>query len=155
MDMSPSFIKGAGQYLPWAEITYDKWHVFKLYHRDLDDIKQKHHSIGAYVQLLFEHLQQFYNHKKWQEAMAQLTFIADFTEVLAGRNALSKSIRKHSVSLANYVRSGLTNGTLEGINSKVQTIKRVAKGFRYTDNFKKLILFSFGAIKPSEPSNFI
>lgn len=155
MDMSPSFIKGAGQYLPWAEITYDKWHVFKLLQRHLDEIKQKHRFMAAYIQLLFEYLQQFYSQKRWQEAMAQLTFMADFTEELTGKNPLSKSIRKHSIGLANYVRSGLTNGTLEGINSKVQTIKRVAKGFRYTDNFKKLILFSFGTIKPSIPSNFI
>jgi transposase len=88
-------------------------------------------------------------------AMAQLIFIADFIEEKIGKNPLSKSIHKHSEGLANYVHSGLTNATLEGINSKVQIIKRVAKGFRYTENFKKLILFAFGTIKPSLPSKFI
>jgi transposase len=160
MDMSPAFIKGAQQNLPWADITFDKWHVYKLFQRHIDELSRKTHghknpSVGAYIQLLFDYLQQFYNQKRWEEAMAQLTFIADFVEELAGKNSLSKSIRKHSEGLANYIRSGLTNGALEGINSKVQTIKRIAKGFRYTENFKKLILFSFGSIKTSLPSNFI
>lgn len=55
---------------------------------------------------------------------------------------------KHFKGIVEHIRSQLTNGILEGINSKIQTIKRVAKGFRYTDNFKKMILFVFGAIKP-------
>lgn len=155
MDMSPAFIKGAQQNLPWADITFDKWHVFKLFQRHLNELSRKHRSMGVYIQLLFDYLQEFYSQKKWEEAMAQLTFIADFIEDIVGKNPLSKSINKHSQGLTNYVRSGLTNGTLEGINSKVQTIKRVAKGFRYTENFKKLILFTFGAIKPTLPSNFI
>ncbi len=29
-DMSPAFAKGVQSYFPWAKVTYDKWHVFKL-----------------------------------------------------------------------------------------------------------------------------
>ncbi|MEM1135587.1 MAG: transposase [Bacteroidota bacterium] len=37
----------------------------------------------------------------------------------------------------------MNNGVLEGINSKIQVIKRVARGFRYKQNFMKMIKFVF------------
>jgi len=78
--------------------------------------------------------------------MAQLLFMADWIEELAGKNPLSSSIRQHAQGLVNYVTTKLTNALLEGINSKIQAIKRIARGFRYTKNFKKLILSAFGNI---------
>jgi hypothetical protein len=64
------FIKGAQQTLPWANIIpagnrFDKWHVFKLFQRHLDELSRRHRTI--YIQLLFELLKQFYSQKKWQE----------------------------------------------------------------------------------------
>ena len=84
-----------------------------------------------------------------------MAFIADFIEELIGRNPLSKSLRKHFEGITEYFRSKLTNGVLEGINSKIQTIKRVARGFRYKENFKKMILFVFGDLNLSLPSKII
>lgn len=144
MDMSPAFIKGAQEHLPWARITFDKWHVFKLFERHLKELDAK---LGAYRELLFEYLKAFYKQRQQEQAMAQLIFMADLIEEAAGRNALSRSIRQHAQGLVNHVTTRLTNALLEGINSKIQAIKRIARGFRYTDNFKKLILFAFGTIK--------
>lgn len=63
---------------------------------------------------------------------------------------MSKSLTKHFDGIVQRIQSKLTNGLLEGINSKIQVIKRNARGFKYTDNFKKLILFAFGSIQPSK-----
>jgi len=41
MDMSPAFIKGAQEHLPWARITFDKWHVFQLFERHLQELDAK------------------------------------------------------------------------------------------------------------------
>ena len=41
MDMSPAFISGVTTYFQHAKITFDKWHVIKLYHKHLKDL---HHS---------------------------------------------------------------------------------------------------------------
>lgn len=143
MDMSPAFIKGVQEHLPWASITFDKWHVFKLFERHLQELDAK---LGNYRELIFAYLQDFYQQRQPKEAMAQLTFMADWIEEVAGTNKLSKTIRQHAQGLVNHITSRLTNGLLEGINSKIQAIKRIARGFRYTDNFKKLILFAFGKI---------
>ena len=78
--------------------------------------------------------------------MAQLRFMADWIEVVAGKKPLSRPIRQHAQELVNYVTTKLTNALLEGIKSKIQATKRIARGFRYIDNFKKLILFAFGTI---------
>ncbi len=147
-DMSPAFAKGVQHYFPWAKVTYDKWHVFKLLSKHLEKLTKKHPDKRAYTMLLQEHLVAFYQQSCLQTAKAQLCFIADLAEEVFGKNSFSKSVRKHYAGIAEHIQSQLTNGVLEGINSKIQTIKRVAKGFRYTDNFKKMILFVFGQIEP-------
>jgi transposase len=38
-----------------------------------------------------------------------------------------------------YFTSRLTTGTMEGINSRIQEIKRRARGFRNIDNFITMI----------------
>ncbi|MEM9833522.1 MAG: transposase [Bacteroidota bacterium] len=147
-DMSPAFAKGVQAHFPWVRVTYDKWHVFKLLGKHLDKLTDKHPTKQVYAVLLAECLVNFYRQVCLERAQAQLCFMADWAEEIFGKNPFSKSIRKHFDGIVAHIRSRLTNGVLEGVNSKIQTIKRVAKGFRYTDNFKKMILFVFGTIRP-------
>ncbi|WKN41681.1 transposase [Tunicatimonas pelagia] len=51
-DMSPAFAKGVQSYFPWAKVTYDKWHVFKLLSKHLDKLADRHPAKCAYVMLL-------------------------------------------------------------------------------------------------------
>ena len=155
MDMSPAFIKGVNQCLPSAKMTFDKWHVFKLFNKYLKELARTRKHLKVYSQTLHELLNIFYRQTSLEKAKAQLAFMADFTEELIGKNPISKSLRKHFDGIVAYICSKLNNGLLEGINSKIQTIKRVARGFRYTDHFKKMILFVFGNIKPKLPSKII
>jgi len=147
-DMSPAFGSGFTQFFPWAKVTFDKWHVYKLLGKHLEKNYKKHKSKVAYISILHEHLKDFYALNEIKSAKAKLAFIADFADDLFGKNSFSKSIRRHFDGIVEYVRSKITNGILEGINSKIQTIKRVAKGFRYREHFKKMILFVFGIIQP-------
>jgi transposase len=39
-DMSPAFKKGAGKNFPWANITFDKFHVIKLMNEALDKVRR-------------------------------------------------------------------------------------------------------------------
>lgn len=41
MDMSPAFIRGASEYLPNAEVTFDKFHVIKILNEALDEVQRK------------------------------------------------------------------------------------------------------------------
>ncbi len=60
-------------------------------------------------------------------------------------------IKSHWFGIVNYFDSKLTNGILEGINSKVQLIKRRARGYRNIRNFTNMIHFCCGRLKLDSP----
>ncbi len=39
-DMSPAFIKGVGEYLPGAQITFDKFHILKIINEAVDNVRR-------------------------------------------------------------------------------------------------------------------
>lgn len=153
MDMSPAFISGVTTYFQHAKITFDKWHVIKLMHKHLKDLRGKATSFTERIGVLIDEVTDFYTSDTVEEAELQLCFIADFADECLGKNSFSTSIRRHFEGIVNYCTSSITNGIMEGINSKIQTIKRIARGYRYTDNFKKMIRFAFADYNFS--SNFI
>lgn len=149
LDMSPAFISGANRYLPQASLTFDKWHFYKLLYQHLDELGQKAATYRHYISALMEQVTSFFDQNEPTQARAQLTFIADYAQECLGDNALTKCIYRHYQGVVNYFETRLTNGLLEGINSKIQTLKRVARGFRYKENFKKMIFFAFGNLSLS------
>ena len=68
--------------------------------------------------------------------------------------AFSKMVKAHWSGIIHFVESRITNGILEGINSKVQLAKRRARGYRNTGNFINMIYFLCGKIKFDYPLNF-
>jgi len=152
MDMSAAFISGCKNYFPWVTPTFDKWHVYKLLGKHLYNLIKKHPEKQEDFDAIWLELGEFYNRNSFEKAETQLVFIADYTELVFGKNSFSKSIRRHFDGILEHIRTGLTNGILEGINSKVQTLKRIAKGFRYVQNFKKMVFFIFGIIDPKIPA---
>lgn len=155
--MSPSFISGCKSSFSWVQPTFDKWHVYKLLAKHLDAFSKKRKKTLDYqyhINIIWEHLKTFYNQEDFEKAKSQLAFIADYAEEVfnnKGKNKFSNSIRRHFNGILEHIKSKLTNGILEGINSKVQTLKRVAKGFRYIENFKKMVFFIFDVIQPKIP----
>jgi hypothetical protein len=59
----------------------------------------------------------------------------------------AKTVRSHWVGIIHFVETQITNGILEGINSKVQLAKRRARGYRNIDNFINMIYFLCGKLK--------
>jgi transposase len=51
----------------------------------------------------------------------------------------AKMIKSHYDGVLQFFKSKLTAGLTEGINSRIQEIKRRAKGFRNIDNFISMI----------------
>ncbi|MCP4036581.1 MAG: ISL3 family transposase, partial [bacterium] len=41
MDMSAAFQKGASETIPWAKVTFDRFHVIKLANEALDDVRRR------------------------------------------------------------------------------------------------------------------
>jgi transposase len=63
----------------------------------------------------------------------------------------AKTIKAHWSGIVNYAQSKLTNGILEGINSKIQLAKKRARGYRNIHNFINMIYFIAGKLKFDYP----
>ena len=95
LDMSPAFVSGCKTYFPWANLTFDKWHVYKLLAKHLERLYRKFKDKTDYIVLIWSYLNLFYQQNGLIQAKALLVFIADFTEYLFGKNTFSKSIHRH------------------------------------------------------------
>jgi transposase len=177
MDMSAAFIAGFGEYVPKAEITFDKFHVVKLLNEAVDEVRRAERKENPllkgsrYIWLKNpENLT-----KKQQEQMKtlskenlktgkayqmKLTF-QDIYRNVRDRESAEAAIKKwitwakrcrlepmkgfaetvvsHIEGILHYFDTRLTSGKMEGINSRIQGIKRRARGFRNIDNFIAMI----------------
>lgn len=58
----------------------------------------------------------------------------------------ARMFRKYLAQILTYFRHRITNAVSEGLNSKIQTIKKMAYGYRNRQNFKVAIYFHCGAL---------
>ena len=61
--------------------------------------------------------------------------------------AVAKRIKKHFNRILTYFRLRATNATAEGINNKIQTIKKKAYGFRNLQHYINAIYFHCGGLE--------
>jgi transposase len=61
--------------------------------------------------------------------------------------ATAAMIKRHLPNVLTYFAHRITNAVAEGLNSKVQTIKQMACGFRNRENFKTAIYFHCGGLQ--------
>ena len=66
----------------------------------------------------------------------------------------AKTVRAHWSGIVHFVESHITNGILEGINSKIQLAKRRARGYRNINNFINMVHFLCGKLKFDYPLYF-
>jgi transposase len=66
--------------------------------------------------------------------------------------AFAKTVKEHLDGILRYFETRLTSGAMEGINSRVQTIKRRARGFRNIDNFIAMIYLEAGGLDLGLPT---
>ena len=55
-------------------------------------------------------------------------------------------IKKHFENIITYLKHPITNAVSEGLNSKIQTLKANARGFRNFANYRTRILFYCGKL---------
>ncbi len=145
MDMSPAFLSGVQTYLPQAKITFDKWHVLRNMYKHLDKLGKKADGFKVALSLQFGELKSIYYAKSEELFLQKLYFIADLSAEYMGKNKFKSYILRNAKGIANYANSKLNNGLLEGLNSKIQLLKRLARGFNSVASFSKMIRFSFAA----------
>lgn len=59
---------------------------------------------------------------------------------------VAKMLKRHLYGLLSYFKHRITNAVSEGINSKIQSIKSAARGFRNFENYRTSILFFCGKL---------
>ena len=59
---------------------------------------------------------------------------------------VARLLKRHLESLLTYLRHHITNTVTEGLNSKIQSIKSAARGFRNFKNYRTRILFFCGKL---------
>ena len=60
--------------------------------------------------------------------------------------AVAQTIRKYLWGILNAIVSGATNARAEGLNSRIQAIKRRACGYRNRERFRHTIYFHLGGL---------
>jgi len=56
----------------------------------------------------------------------------------------SRMIKNHILNILTYFKHPITNAVAEGLNSKIQTVKANARGYRSFNGFRNSILFYCG-----------
>lgn len=59
----------------------------------------------------------------------------------------ARTVKRHLSNVLTYFAHRITNAVTEGINSKIQTIKKAAYGFRNKEHFKTAIFFHCGGLQ--------
>jgi transposase len=59
---------------------------------------------------------------------------------------VAKKLKRHLDNILTYLKHRITNAVAEGLNSKIQQVKSVARGFRNFENFRIAILFFCGKL---------
>ncbi len=146
LDMSPAFISGGTKHFPTARQTFDRFHVVRLINRYFKSLWRSKKIDKELLEFHIKELDQLWVQPNCTAAAAFLCYWGDRTKMLFKMSKLCRSIERHFDGIINFVESHVTNGRLEGMNNKIQFIKRAARGYRNKENFKHMILFSFGAL---------
>jgi len=62
------------------------------------------------------------------------------------RPTAALTLKRHLDNILTYFHHPITNGVAEGLNSKIMSIKRKARGHRNKENFKTAIYFFCGGL---------
>jgi transposase len=102
---------------------------------------------------LVQMFKDFWDINESEEAQGYLAFWCDLAENsnLSPFYKASRTIKNHWTGIVNYIKSKISNGILEGINSKVQLAKKRARGYRNIKNFINMIYLISSKLKFNYP----
>jgi len=95
----------------------------------------------------------FWDIKEKEEAESFLAFWCDLAidSKIQPFIKVANTIKAHWQGIINYTEKRISNGILEGINSKIQLAKKRARGYRNINNFINMIYFTCGKLKFDYP----
>jgi len=93
----------------------------------------------------FRELWRFFR-RSWAEKHFKAWFFWATHSKLAPVITAAWTFKRHLAQILNYVQHRITNAVSEGLNSKIQTIKKKTYGFRNRENLKTSIFFHCGGL---------
>ena len=87
-----------------------------------------------------------YTKRGWAERMWKRWYGWAIRSRLEPIKRVARMIKKRWEGVINAATSNVTNARAEGINSKIQWIKRMASGYRNRQNFRNAIYFHLGGL---------
>lgn len=129
---------------------YDKLSNDKQW--ELDHLLMMYPTLGEAYRMR-EMFMDIFNIADSQEAKAYLMFWCDMVSetTITPFKKFAAMIKSHWTGVVAYFDNGISNGILEGINSKIQLAKRRARGYRKIKNFINMIYFLTGKLKYDYP----
>lgn len=120
--------------------------------KDRNDLLELLPTIGeAYrLKLLFD---DFWDMRNEEDAQGFLAYWCDLAEesAIGPFIKFANTVKNHWSGIVNYLKQRISNGILEGTNSKIQLAKRRARGYRNPQNFINMIYFLCGKLKFNYP----
>lgn len=80
----------------------------------------------------------FYYFTQWAEDVSR--------KAIDACQKVATMFTNHLMGILNYISYPITNSRAEQVNSKIQQLKSISKGYRNFDNFRNAILFYFGKL---------
>lgn len=125
----------------------NKWLFFKKYDQLTEDDQEK---VDQYL-LKYPLLESIYELKNnfkelWEQTnkLEASSFLSYWTDMVSSfnkkvLNKLANTLNKHHQKIINVVESKVTNAALEGFNSKIQTLKRKARGYKDVEKLMMIV----------------
>lgn len=142
------------EYLKGHKYTFLKnnKHLSETQKQQREELIELYPKLGEAYRLK-ELFNDFWNFPDFEEAVSFLTYWCDLVEdsAIVHFKKFVNTLNAHWTGVINYIKSKISNGILEGINSKIQLAKRRARGFRNINNFINMIYFIAGKLKYDYP----
>ncbi|SIT49035.1 transposase [Paraburkholderia ribeironis] len=167
IDMSPAFIKGVGEHLPNARLTFDKFHVVAHASKALDTVRRQQQKADPELKGMRWTLLRQYATKRTARAWLyreQLREILERKQIHVVSEMLrqwcsnvmrskvepmkdvARLIRRHFDGIVAWAQTRQTNGFIEAINGLFQAAKRKARGYTHFTTMRTVLFLIAGKL---------
>jgi transposase len=87
-----------------------------------------------------------YKSRTWAEAFWKRWYFWASHSRLQPVKKIARTLKDHLYGILSYCKHRITNAMTEGINSKIETLRKAACGFRNKQRFRTVILFHLGGL---------
>lgn len=152
MDELRLFERKEHELLAGHKYTFLKTKLHETLFEERDFFLEYYPKLGEGYRLV-QLFKDFWDMKDKEEAESFLAYWCDqaYESGIGPFKRVANMVNAHWSGIINYIESRISNGVLEGINSKIQLVKKRARGYRNIQNFINMIYFTCGKLEFDYP----